>query len=175
MNPKDAEPRRVDVRRWRQEILDLIADLPRQHMALEYAMRAFGDGFELSALKRALARSADIEAYHQAQALERAVTRVQNMLADLAIAGAKLGGLEPLDGSRGGRADRSFGALRDAGVIDSSAARRLQDAQRVRNLIEHDYEKVSAGQLHKTVRNVFDSTFEFLRPFRDWIEPYLDD
>jgi uncharacterized protein YutE (UPF0331/DUF86 family) len=175
MSPRDAEPRRVDVRRWRQEIVDLIADLPRQHEALEYAMRAFGEDFELPALKRALDRTADIEAYSRAQALERAVTRVQNMLAELAIAGAKLGGLEPPDGSRGGRADRSFDALREASVIDASAASRLKDSQRIRNLIEHDYEKVSAGRLHRAAKNVSDLTFEFLRPFRTWVEPYLDD
>lgn len=138
-------------------------------------MHVFGDDFELSALKRALERGADIEAYSRAQALERAVTRVQNMLADLAIAGAKLGGLEPARESRGGRADRSFEALRAAGVIEDSVARRLKDAQRVRNLIEHDYEKVTAGQLHGTVDDVFSLAFEFLEPFGTWIEPYLDD
>lgn len=175
MTPKRAEPRPVEVRRWRQEILDLVADMPHQHQALEYAMRGFGRDFELPALKRALERSGDFEAYNRAQALERAVTRVQNMLAELAIAGVKLGGLEPPDGSRGGRADRSFEALRAAGVIDGSVASRLKDAQRVRNLIEHDYDKVTARQLHKAVEEVFDLAFTFLRPFRDWIEPYLDD
>jgi hypothetical protein len=52
MSPTDGEPRRVEVRRWRQEILDLVADLPRQHQALDFAMRSFGEDFELRALKR---------------------------------------------------------------------------------------------------------------------------
>lgn len=175
MSPKDAERRRVQVRRRSREIIDLIDDLPRQHLALDHTMRAFGEDFELAALKNALAPTADIDVYNQAQALERAMTRVQNMLADLAIAGVKLAGLEPPATAQGGRADRSFAALRDAGVIDASVARRLRKAQVVRNLLEHDYEAVSAGRLHRTVEDVYELTFEFARPFRAWIDPVLYD
>jgi uncharacterized protein YutE (UPF0331/DUF86 family) len=97
------------------------------------------------------------------------------MLAELAIAGVRLGGLELPDDSHGGRALRSFDALCAAGVIDASVASRLKDAQRIRNLIEHDYDKVPAGRLHRTVNDVFELTFEFLRPYRTWVDPYLDD
>ncbi len=173
MSPQ--ERRRVEVRRRRQEIIDLIDGLPRQHLALDNAMRAFGDDFELRALKSALAPTADIDVYNQAQALERAMTRVQNMLAELAIAGVKLACLEPPDSAHGGRADRSFAALRDAGVTDPSVARRLRKAQVVRNLLEHDYEAVSPIRLHRTVEDVYQLTFEFARPFRAWINPFLYD
>jgi uncharacterized protein YutE (UPF0331/DUF86 family) len=106
------------------------------------------------------------------QALERAVTRVQNILADLAIAGVKLGGLA-LPATNAGPADRSFEALKEGGVISATLSRRLRNAQRVRNLIEHDYDKVSAGQLHNVAEEVREVTMEFVRPFRDWVGPML--
>jgi uncharacterized protein with HEPN domain len=43
----------------------------------------------------------------------------------------------------------------------------------MRNRIEHDYDKVTAGQLHEVAEEVRDLSREFLRPFRDWIEPQL--
>jgi len=43
----------------------------------------------------------------------------------------------------------------------------------MRNLIEHDYEKVTAGQLHKVVEDVRGLSLEFVRPYRDWVEPTL--
>jgi uncharacterized protein YutE (UPF0331/DUF86 family) len=146
-------PRPVDLRRWKKEVVDGLASLPREHEALEFGMAEFGPGFELAELKKALAPRADIALYNRVQALERAVTRVQNILADLAIAGVKLGGL-PLPATNAGPADRSFEALKDAGVISSALSQRLRNAQRVRNLIEHDYDKVSAGQLHKVAEEV---------------------
>jgi len=165
-------PRRVDRRRWQKKIADELVNLPREHEALEYAMSAFGGNFDLKELKKALGSDADIALYSRVQALERAVTRVQNILAELAIAGAKLAGLSlPL--IKTGEADRSFEALKEAGVIGASLCRRLRKAQRIRNLIEHDYDKVTAGQLHELADGVRDFAPEFLRPFRDWIEPQL--
>jgi uncharacterized protein YutE (UPF0331/DUF86 family) len=165
-------PRPVDRRRWKKEVVDGLASLPREHEALEYAMAEFGTSFDLAELKKALAPRADIALYNRVQALERAVTRVQNILADLAIAGVKLGGL-PLPATNAGPADRSFEALRDGGVISAALSRRLRNAQRVRNLIEHDYDKVSAAQLHKVAEEVREVTLEFVRPFRDWVGPKL--
>jgi uncharacterized protein YutE (UPF0331/DUF86 family) len=167
---KDSRP--VDQRRRRKEVIDGLASLPREHEALEFAMAEFGDDFELAELKRALAPKADIALYNRVQALERAVTRVQNILADLAIAGVKLGGLT-LPTTNAGLADRSFEALRDGRVIGAALSRRLRNAQRMRNLIEHDYDKVTAGQLHKVADEVRGLSREFVRPFRDWVEPLL--
>jgi uncharacterized protein YutE (UPF0331/DUF86 family) len=115
---------------------------------------------------------ADMALYNRVQALERAVTRVQNILADLAIAGARLGGLT-LPEIKAGDAERSFEALKEGGVISASLCKRLRKAQKTRNLIEHDYDKVTAGQLHDVAEEVRDQSREFLRPFRDWIEPLL--
>lgn len=166
------KPRPIDLRRWRKEVVEGLASLPREHEALEYAMADFGANFELGELKKALAPRADVALYNRVQALERAVTRVQNILADLAIAGARLGGL-PLPATNAGIADRSFEALKQGGAISAGLSRRLRNAQRMRNLIEHDYDKVSAGQLHKVVEEVRKLSTEFIRPFRDWIEPQL--
>jgi len=58
-------------------------------------------------------------------------------------------------------------------VISASLCRRLRRVQRIRNLIERDYEKVTAGHLHKVAEDVRDLVPDFLRPFRDWIEPQL--
>jgi uncharacterized protein YutE (UPF0331/DUF86 family) len=166
------KPRPVDLRRWKKEVVDGLASLPREHEALEFAMAEFGTSFELAELKKALAPGADIALYHRVQALERAITRVQNILADLAIAGVKLGGL-PLPATNAGPADRSFEALRDGRVISGPFSRRLRNAQRLRNLIEHDYDKVTAGQLHKVAEEVRGLSREFVRPFRDWVGPML--
>jgi uncharacterized protein YutE (UPF0331/DUF86 family) len=165
-------PRRIDRRRWQKKIADELTNLPREHEALEYAMSEFGGNFDLKELKRALGLEADIALYSRVQALERAVTRVQNILAELAIVGAKLAGL-PFPLIRAGEAERSFEALKEAGVIGASLCRRLRKAQRIRNLIEHDYDKVTAGQLHELAEGIRDFVPEFLRPFRNWIEPQL--
>jgi uncharacterized protein YutE (UPF0331/DUF86 family) len=165
-------PRRVDVRRRQKKIVDELTNLPREHEALEYAMAAFGPSFDVAALKAALRPDAAIALYHQVQALERAITRVQNILADLAVSGAKLAGL-PLPEIKAGEAERSFEALKKEGVIGASLCKRLRRAQKTRNRIEHDYDKVTAGQLHEVAEEVRDLSREFLRPFRDWIEPRL--
>jgi uncharacterized protein YutE (UPF0331/DUF86 family) len=165
-------PRRVDLRRWKKEIADELAGLPREHEALEYAMSEFGKDFDLRQLKEALEPGADIGLYNRVQALERGVTRVQNILADLAIAGAKLARL-PLPAIDAGLAEKSFQALREAEVIGSTLCRRLRNAQRIRNLIERDYDKVTAGQLHQVAEDVRDLAPDFIRPFRDWVEPLL--
>jgi uncharacterized protein YutE (UPF0331/DUF86 family) len=166
------KPRPTDLRRWKKEVVDGLASLPREHEALEFGMAGFGANFDLAELKKALAPRADIALYNRVQALERAVTRVQNILADLAIAGVKLGGL-PLPATNAGPADRSFEALKEGEVISAALSRRLRNAQRVRNLIEHDYDKVSAGQLHKVAEEVHGVSLEFVRPFRDWVGPKL--
>jgi hypothetical protein len=53
------KPRPVDRRRWKKEVVDGLASLPREHEALEYAMAEFGAGFELTELKKALAPKAE--------------------------------------------------------------------------------------------------------------------
>jgi uncharacterized protein YutE (UPF0331/DUF86 family) len=164
--------RPVDLRRWKKEITEELGNMPREHEALEYAMADFGANFDLKELKKALEPKADVALYNRAQALERAVTRVQNILADLAIVGAKLGGLT-LPDIHAGPAERSFEALKEEGVISAALCRRLRNAQRTRNLIEHDYDKVTAGQLHKVAEDVRRLGTEFTRPFRDWVEPSL--
>lgn len=173
MSPADRQaPRRVDVRRRQKKILDELANLPREHEALEYAMAEFAPDFDLQGLKSAMRPDADIALYSRVQALERAVTRVQNIVADLAVAGAKLGGL-PLPAGDAGEAERSFEALKQAGVISASLCKRLRKAQKTRNLIEHDYDRVTAGQLHDVAEDVREQSREFLRPFRVWIEPLI--
>jgi uncharacterized protein YutE (UPF0331/DUF86 family) len=173
VSPKsDKSPRRVDVRRWQSKITAEFKNLPREYEALEYAMSGFGPGFDLALLKEAKRSDSKIALYSKVQALERAVTRVQNILADLAIAGAKLAGLQ-LPKIDAGEAERSFEVLKEEGVIDASVCRRLVKAQNTRNRIEHDYDKVTAGQLHDVVEDVRDLSREFVRPFRDWIAPQL--
>ena len=52
-------------------------------------MAAFGD-FDLQEFKRAFDTADDLEAYNRVQAVERALARVQNFVAELAQAGSKL-------------------------------------------------------------------------------------
>ena len=63
--------------------------------------------------------------------------------------------------------------MRDGDVISAALSRRLRNAQRLRNLIEHDYDKVTASQLHKVAEEVRGLSMEFVRPFRDWVGPKL--
>ena len=52
---EDKKPRPTDLRRWKKEVVDGLASLPREHEALEYAMAEFGTSFDLAELKKALA------------------------------------------------------------------------------------------------------------------------
>lgn len=159
-------------RRLQREIVQRLVDFPRQYMALENAMSAFGEGFELAEFKRAFETTTDIDAYNQAQTVERGVTRVQGYVAELAVRGVKLARLAP-EGD-GGPVERSFSALRQGGVIDASLARRLNKAQRARNRIEHGYAGMSAGEVHAAAELVHDTAPDFIGPYRDWIETRLE-
>ncbi len=155
-------------------MIGLLADFPRQYAALESAMSAFGDDFELRAFKVAFDTSDDMESYNRAQAVERAVGRVQNYIAELAEAGVKLADLAPPQTrDEGSRAERAFEALRAAGVVDGTLCRRLVRAQGARRRLEHTYTRLSAGDVHRATELVHDAAIGFIRAYRPWIEPYL--
>jgi uncharacterized protein YutE (UPF0331/DUF86 family) len=162
-------------RRWGREIRDLLVDLPRQHAALRHAMDAFGDEFDLARFKSAFEETKDMELYNRVQAVEHSVARVQTYLGELAIAGAKMAALELPKDAGGGAAERAFSALVQEGVLDSELAARLKKAQGSRNRIEHGYIDLSAGEVHTAATEVSEISLQFVRPFRAWIEPYLDD
>lgn len=162
------EPRKADLARWRREIVDLLGDFPRQHAALGSAMAAFGEPFDLKRFKLAYETQTDMARYNRAQAVERALGRVQNYTADLAIAGVKLAGLETTVGSGG--AQGAFEALRTARVIDGELCRRLVRAQKARATIEHSYVNVPAGTVHRAAQLVHESSRDFVGPYRRWIE-----
>lgn len=159
---------------WRQEILDHLEDFPRQYAALEHAMSVFGDGFDLASFKRAYESRTDMDIYNRAQAVERGVTRVQNYVADLAVAGAKLAGIDVISKGDENPAERAFAGLARAKVIDASLARRLKQAQRTRNRIEHSYVRVPAGDVHRSAELVHDAARKFIAPYRTWIAPHLE-
>lgn len=168
-----AGPRKADLQRWRREIVDHLEDFPRQYAALENAMAAFGEDFDLARFRQAYETRTDMEAYNQAQAVERSLGRVQNYLADLSIAGARLAGLAlPTDADEG-EAQRAFGALKDASVIDAALCRRLKRAQKARATIEHSYVMVPAGNVHRGAELIRDCARSFIGPYRVWIEALL--
>jgi uncharacterized protein YutE (UPF0331/DUF86 family) len=160
-------------RRLRREIVQRLADFPRQYGAFENAMASFGEGFELREFKAAFETESDLDAYNDAQAVERGITRVQGFVAELAVRGAKLSGVE-LPTEDAGLPERSLAALVAAGVIDSALSKRLKQAQRARNRIEHGYPEMSAGEVHAAAELVHDTSPDFIGPFRDWIEPFLE-
>lgn len=168
------EPRKVDRDRWKRDIIRHLEDFPRQFAALETAMAAFGDDFDLQQFKTAFnaTDAAEMEDYNRVQAVERAVGRVQNYVADLAVAGARLAGL-PVEGE-GSAAHRALDALRDSGVIDGRLARRLTRAQQARVMIEHSYVDTAAGDVHRATELVRESARDFIARYREWIEPFLD-
>lgn len=167
------EPRRADTQRWRREIIDLLTDFPRQHAALEAAMSAFGEDFELSRFKQAYDTETDMDAYNRVQAVERALGRVQNYVADLSIAGVKLAGLTLSEANHEAVAPRAFASLREAKVIGAELCRRLIRAQKARTMIEHTYVKVPAGNAHRAAELVRESSRDFIGRYRTWIEEYL--
>lgn len=166
------EPSRAQRDRWRSEIVEHLEDFPRQYAALENAMAGFGAGFDSRAFKAAFDSTSDMDSYNRAQAVERALARVQNYVAQLSITGAKLAGLQPpkLEESE---AARTFAALKDAGVIDGALCRKLRRAQKARTMIEHSYVTVPAGNVHQAAGLILSSAREFIGPYRDWVEEYL--
>jgi len=160
-----------DRERWQRDVVRHLEDFPRQYAALETAMAAFGDDFDLRPFKEAFNTATDMEAYNHVQALERAVGRVQNFVAQLAQAGAKLADLS--SEGHGPDAQRAFEALRDAGVIDRSLCRRLTRAQNARSRIEHSYVGVNAGDVHRAANLVHGAARDFIGPYRAWVESYL--
>lgn len=168
----ERQVRPVDRRRWQNGVVRVLERFPREYAALESAMGAFADDFELQAFKRAFDFADGVEAYNRAQAVERAVGRVQNFLADLAELGAKLAQLSPPQ-ERGSAVERAFCSLRDAGAIDGELCAQLRETQRARTRIEHFYLDVTAGEVHRAARAVRDIAPRFLERYADWIEPYL--
>lgn len=134
-------------------------------------MGTFGEDFDLRAFKRAFDMTDDMDAYNRAQALERALSRVQNFLAELAENGAKLAEL-PVR-THQSAAEQAFVALREAGVLDGQLCARLVDAQRARSRIEHVYLDVTAGEVHRAAKLVHEIAPQFMSRYVDWIEPYL--
>jgi len=165
-------PRKADQNRWRQTIARHLQEFPRQYAALEHAMAAFGD-FDLQEFKQAFNTTDDIDAYNKVQAVERALGRVQNFVADLAQAGSKLAQLPPTDQEHASAPHRAFASLREAGVISKQLCRRLIRAQDARTTIEHGYLGTTAGNVHQAAQLIRDSAREFIGPFRSWIAPYL--
>lgn len=163
-------------KRWRREIVERLEDFPRQYAALEAAMAAFGEKFSLAVFEQAFDTSSDLSAYNRVQALERALTRVQNFVAELSIAAAKLAELQAPSGETHiSEAVRAFASLRAAGVIDRALFRRLAQAQHARAMIEHSYTRVTAADVHAAAELVWASSREFVGRFRAWVEPYLED
>jgi uncharacterized protein YutE (UPF0331/DUF86 family) len=166
------EPREVDIKRWRTEILALLEDFPRQLEALETAMGEFGEDFDLQSFKSAYETHRDMRAYNKVQAVERGLGRVQNYVADLAITASKLAELD-VEVKDAGKAEQAFDSLREADVISGQLHRSLRRAQKARTLIEHSYVKVSAGKVHEAAALIRDTAAQFIAAYRTWIPDYL--
>jgi hypothetical protein len=169
------QPGSADRKRWRRDIARHLEEFPRQYAALEHAMAVFGGDFDLRQFKAAFDTTDDMDAYNRVQAVERALSRVQNFVADLAQAGVKLAQLPHETKGHGSPAERAFAALREAGAIDGELCRRSTRAQQARTLIEHSYVKTPAGNVHQAAELVRDGARDFIARYRKWVEPYLDD
>jgi uncharacterized protein YutE (UPF0331/DUF86 family) len=171
----DRTPSKADRSRWQRDIVRHLEEFPRQYAALENAMAAFGGDFDIRQFKEAFNTGEDMEAYNRVQAVERALGRVQNFVAELAQAGTKLAVLPRQRIAQGGSvAQQAFEALRDGGVIDAALCKRLTRAQDARSMIEHSYVRTPAGDVHRAAELVHGAALEFIGPYRRWIEPYLE-
>lgn len=137
-------------------------------------MATFGEDFDQGLFKEAFDTLSDMEAYNRVQAVERAVGRVHNYVAELADEGVKLAQLpRPPMRADGSAAQQSFETLRDAEVIDAELCRRLARAQKARSAIEHSYIRVNAGDVHRAALLIQRAARDFIGPYRDWITDYL--
>jgi uncharacterized protein YutE (UPF0331/DUF86 family) len=98
---------------------------------------------------------------------------VQNYIAQLSQSGAMLAGLD-LPKIREGTVARSFEALKSAGVIDATTCRHLKQTQDARSAVEHEYVRMKAGRLHKSIVLLAATARDFIGPYTTWITPYLD-
>ena len=163
----------MDAKRWRLAVVRHLEDLPRQYAAVEHAMATFGADFDLQQFKEAYNTAEDMDAYNRVQAVERALGRVQNYVAELAEAGVKLAALPRATDSHPSPAQQAFEAMRDAKVIGGGLCRRLVQAQNARTRIEHSYVQTPAGDVHRAAILVRDAARDFMGSYRAWIEPYL--
>ncbi len=138
-------------------------------------MLAFGESFDLHEFKKAFNTNEDIDAYNRVQALERALGRVQNFIADLAQDGVKLAQLPSAPDQHISPTNKAFAALHQAGVISGQLRKRLMRAQEARSVIEHGYIETSASQVHAAAVLIHSCARDFIVPYRGWIETYLDD
>jgi hypothetical protein len=156
----------------RKQIVAHLEDFPRQLQALETAMEAFGEGFELSEFKPAFNGKRGMNAYLQVQALERAFSRVQNYMSQLALDGTMLAGVD-LPRLHESDVARAFEALKQKQVLNPSLCRRLKKAQSARSAVEHDYLGMRAGEVHRAIAQTAASAREFIGPYTAWIKQYL--
>jgi len=154
-------------------VTDLLEDFPRQQRALENAMAQFGDDFNLGQFKIAYESQSDMDAYNRAQSLERAVSRAQNFMADLAMAGSKLAQLKPSRAAPSGEAATAFESLRAGGAISGELCAKLMRAQKARTRIEHLYPGVTAGEIHRAAILVQQASIEYIQRYSNWIVAYL--
>lgn len=167
--------RKVDRQRLVRRIVGHLGDFPRQVAALESAMAEFGEDFDLGRFKDAYEAVDDLRIYNRVQSVERAIGRVQNYLADLSVDGVRLAGLPVGDHADGdSKAKPYFDALRAEKIIDADVCRRLEDGQKARSRLEHEYLGVPAGDVHRAAATVSRVATDFIDPFRAWIEPFLD-
>jgi hypothetical protein len=158
--------------RLQSEIVERLDSLPDEVEALESAMEEFGERFELKEFKRAFERKDGVKAYNRVQAVERAFSRVQNYVVELAERGSRLARLEPPDTHEANSA-RAFDALKKTGVIDASLCRDLKRTQKARSDVEHDYPGMKAGRLHAAIELGLPAAREFIHSYSAWIAPYL--
>jgi uncharacterized protein YutE (UPF0331/DUF86 family) len=155
------------------EIVERLDNLPGEILALESAMEEFGGSFQLREFKQAFEKKEGVKAYNRVQAVERAFSRVQNYVVELAERGCRLVQLDLPDTHEVSSA-RAFDALKEAGVIDASLCRNLKRTQKARSDVEHDYPGMKAGRLHAAVELGLPAARKFIRPYSSWIAPYLE-
>jgi hypothetical protein len=159
-------------KRLLSEIVERLDELPGEILALESAMEEFGENFDLKQFKPAFERKSGIKAYNRVQAVERAFSRVQNYVVELAERGAQVAELE-LSNTHEANSFRAFDALKDADVINGPLCRNLKRTQKARSDVEHDYPGMKAGRLHAAVELGLPAAREFIGPYRDWVEQFL--
>jgi hypothetical protein len=165
-------PKRRSPTQLRKQIVTHLEDFPSQLEALEASMAMFGETFEPGQFKRAFNRESGIGAYARVQAVERGFSRVQNYMAQLALDGTELVGID-LPKIHEGEAARAFEALKHQKVISPALCRRLKKTQSARSAVEHDYLGMKAGEVHRAVVSTAAAARELIGPYARWITPYL--
>ena len=160
-----ADPQRAQT--LKRKVLDRITDVRRHLNALQAAMAAFGEDFDLDVFQAEFDSEVP-EELNRVKAVERGVDQLYNYMVELAAFGLELAGERRRFDDTNAR--RDLDALARIGVISRERAARLQRLREYRRLLVHEYASATARQVHEAARILADELPPFYRAYGEWVK-----